>query len=317
LPDKNARGFGAVWIATVLLVAALVTGVALWRSFQLVRSVALAEAVTPGPPEETLEIPGFRSDAWFLPADSMLGFVEIPAGPFLMGSDPTFDRMAFENERWSPEATQGTVELTTYYIGRFEVTKAQFRAFVEKSGYTADPSTLVGEPDHPVVNVSWPDAMAYARWLEETLREGSETPSRLGQLLRAGWRISLPSEAQWEKAARGSDGRIFPWGNEPSRDLANYQGSGTTPVGRYRCVQCSYGLADMSGNVWEWTRSPFQPLPYDTADDRADLESDALWVMRGGSYDDPERNVRAAIRGGADPGVRRAQIGFRLALLPP
>jgi formylglycine-generating enzyme required for sulfatase activity len=73
-------------------------------------------------------------------------------------------------------------------------------------------------------------------------------------------------------------------------------------------------LLDMSGNVWELTRSPYQPYPYDPTDDRKNLDADALWVMRGGSFGDPERNVRAAIRGGADPGARRPFIGFRVVI---
>ena len=100
----------------------------------------------------------------------------------------------------------------------------------------------------------------------------------------------------------------------PDRERANYAGTGTMPVGSFDCAECPYGLADMSGNAWEWTRSPFQPLPYDEADDRENLEADALWVMRGGSFADPEELVRAALRGGADPGVRRPFIGFRLAI---
>ena len=73
----------------------------------------------------------------------------------------------------------------------------------------------------------------------------------------------------------------------------------------------------MSGNVWEWTRSPFQPYPFDEGADRVDLEADALWVMRGGSFTDPARNIRTTTRGGADPGARRPFIGFRIALAPP
>jgi formylglycine-generating enzyme required for sulfatase activity len=73
----------------------------------------------------------------------------------------------------------------------------------------------------------------------------------------------------------------------------------------------------MSGNVWEWTRSPFQAGPYDPPNDRIDLEADALWIMRGGSFSDSAQNVRAAVRGGADPGARRPFIGFRLVLTPP
>ena len=173
-------------------------------------------------------------------------------------------------------------------------------------------------PNHPVVFVSWYDALAYCEWLTRCLREWDGTPEPLKTLLRnKQWCITLPSEAEWEKAARGTDGRRYPWGNEPDPDRANYSETGinaTSAVGCFPGGASPCGLEDMSGNVWEWTRSPYQPYPFDPANDRADLERDALWVMRGGSFADTERNVRAAIRGGADPGARRAFIGFRVVL---
>lgn len=255
---------------------------------------------------------GFGADVAYLPDDSMLGFVKVPAGPFIMGSDPTLDRMAYENERWSPTSRQGEVELPDYYIGRLEVTNAQYLAFLQATGgYTPE---LADNPRLPVVNVSWPDALAYCRWLESFLVGAPATPAELRSLLNQGWRISLPSEAEWEKAARGPQGRTFPWGMAVRPGVANYSGRGRTPVGTYDCPDCSYGLADMSGNVWELTRSPFQPYPYDPRDDRDDLSGDALWVMRGGSFSDEPANVRTAVRGGVDPGVRNPTIGFRLAL---
>jgi formylglycine-generating enzyme required for sulfatase activity len=260
--------------------------------------------------------PTFRADAWSLPDEPLLGFVQIPAGPFSMGSDPAVDPLAFDTERWSPTATQGTVTLPAFYIGRYEVTVAQYRAFVESTGYSVDPRALEAPDDVPVTFVSWPDALAYARWLERTLRESPTTPPELSRALESGWRVSLPSEAEWEKAARGTDGRVYPWGDEPRRDRANYGSDRVMPVGSFPCPECAYGLADMSGNVWEYTRSPYQPYPYDETDDADDLEADALWVMRGGSFGDREQNVRAAIRGGADPGVRRNFIGFRIAISP-
>ena len=276
------------------------------------------------PLPETIE--GFRPEAWFLPDDPRLGFVDIPAGPFTMGSDPTVDRQAFDNERWSADRNQGTVDLSTFAIGRYEVTVAQYRAFASDTGISVDREALRGAPDHPVGSVSWPDALRYCRWLEATLRDWPGTPPLLRQRLADGWRVTLPTEAQWEKAARGTDGRIYPWGNGEPRGRANFSAprpaaagspAGPTPVGSFDCPECPFGLRDMSGNVWELTRSPYRPYPYDEADDASDLDADALFVMRGGSFVDPPANVRAAIRGGADPGVRRPFIGFRVVMTPP
>ena len=139
-----------------------------------------------------------------------------------MGSDAVIDTLAYDIERWSSDQPQGIVDVGAFYIGRYEVSVAQFRAFAEAAGYEADPQALAGPPLHPVSSVSWPDALAYCRWLEELLRDSPETPPELRNLLAGGWRVTLPGEAQWEKAARGGDGRIFPWGNEVRRDRANF-----------------------------------------------------------------------------------------------
>ena len=170
-----------------------------------------AEGAQGGPsPANPAAPPGLPADPGLPPADDALGFVQIPAGTFVMGSDPAIDPLGFDNERWSAGEAQGQVYLPTYFIGRHEVTVAQFRTFVEASGYKADAAALRGPADHPVTSVSWPDALAYARWLETTLRDGAQTPPELAALLRDGWRLGLPSEAEWEKAARGTDGRIYP-----------------------------------------------------------------------------------------------------------
>jgi formylglycine-generating enzyme required for sulfatase activity len=243
-------------------------------------------------------------------------FVEIPSGPFTMGADPARDPRAFDNERWPPGGT-GTVDLPSFFIARHEVTVAQFAEFARGSGWTVDPQAVSGPPSHPAAFVSWPDALAYARWLDKRLRQSSETPAPVAQRLRDGWRVTLPTEAEWEKAARGADGRAYPWGDQPRRDRANYEGTATTPTGQFACPECPYGLADMSGNVWEWTSSPLQPYPYDASDDRAGLDQDALWVMRGGGYADNARLIRTTTRGAADPGARRPFIGFRVAVAQP
>lgn len=297
------------------LIAAITVAVSGWL-VSISRAPEWGSATQATLDSETPPVAGFRSDAWFLPDEDLLGFVEIPAGSFQMGSDPRVDRRAYENERWSASSNQGTVELPTFFISRFEVTRAQFRSFVEATDSRVDEQALDGAFDHPVGSVSWPDALAYCRWLETTLSEWPETPAPLRRRLGDGWRVTLPTEAQWEKAARGTDGRIFPWGNESRPELANYGSSSTTRVGSFACPECAHGLSDMSGNVWELTRSPYRPYPYDPALDDIDLAEDALWVMRGGSYGDPEQNVRAAVRGGADPGARRPFIGFRVVLTP-
>ncbi|MDE0356230.1 MAG: SUMF1/EgtB/PvdO family nonheme iron enzyme [Gammaproteobacteria bacterium] len=273
--------------------------------------------LAPAPAEPTApvpELPGYRAELGHLPDDALAGFVEIADGPFLMGSDPGIDTLAYDVERWSTDQPQGVVDLPAFLIGRSEVTLAQFAAFVEATGYEVDPQALAGPLLHPVSLVSWPDALAYCRWLEELLRESPATPPEVRSRLAEGWGVTLPSEAQWEKAARGGDGRIFPWGNELRRDRANFATGRPEPVGAVACPECPYGLSDMSGNVWEWTRSPWQPYPYDENDDREGLEGDALWLMRGGSFADGIRDVRAAIRGAAGPDVRREFIGFRVVM---
>lgn len=292
--------------------------VAVWLSLELARAPAAldAERADRGSRVELpASLPGLRADLYFLPDDSLLGFVEIPAGPFVMGSDPAVDPLAYDIERWSAGAPQGVVELGTFYIGRHEVTVAQYAAFVRESGYrVADEAALRGGLADPVTSVAWTDALAYARWLTGALAASPGTPPRVARLLARGWSVRLPTEAEWEKAARGTDGRIYPWGNEARRDRANFGTRGVARVGALACPECPYGLSDMAGNVWEWTSSPYLPYPFEPTTSRVDLAAEALFVMRGGSYADTERNVRAAVRGGADPGARRPFIGFRLVL---
>ena len=234
------------------------------------------------------------------------GFVEIPAGPFTMGAGRPADPMAFDNEKWSPAAGEGTVDLPAFFIGSREVTVAEFSRFAQEGKWSVDARALSAPPDHPVTHVSWPDAIAYCRWLE----------SKMKGTLPEGWHVTLPTEAQWEKAARGTDRRRFPWGNEPRRDRANFGSTATVPAGSVACPECAFGLSDMAGNVWEWTRSPNQPYPYDPSDDRTGLDQDALWVMRGGGFADGPQLIRTTTRGAAEPGARRPFIGFRVAIVP-
>ncbi len=211
----------------------------------------------------------------------------IPEGKkFIMGSDKSRDKQANDNE-----TPQVSMPLGAYEIGKYPLTVAEYGLFVEathraapKSGY----NNLSWEeqkkrPEHPVVNISWNDAQKYAKWLGEVTGEK--------------WR--LPSEAEWEKAARGTDGRIYPWGNEWDASKANTAEKGphdTTPVGMYPQGASPYGVMDMAGNVWEWTNTVYKEYPYDAEDGRDNLNSINTRVLRGGSWLSNSRNARAANR---------------------
>jgi len=193
--------------------------------------------------------------------------VRVPAGPFLYGDG---------KER---------TKLPEFWIDRTPVTNAEYAQFVAamewrepKHWEGCGPPEAIA--DHPVTEVSWEDATAYAEW--------------------AGKR--LPTEQEWEKAARGTDGREYPWGNgEPTRELCNFDSNegGTTPVGKYSPQgDSSYGGMDMAGNVWEWTASTAHM---------------GLRVVRGGSWGHAARNVRCAFGDKRTPVGTYFNVGFRCA----
>jgi len=282
------------------------------------------ERVVAGNTLARLGDPRFRSDQWYLPDEPLLGFVKIHEGPFLMGSDKNRDRQAFDDE-----IPQHEVTLPAYYIAIYPVTVAQFKAFVEDSKYQPqNEDSLKGMDNHPVVYVTWYEALAFTRWLTEKLRDWLGTPELLARLLRGErWSVTLPSEAQWEKAARGEDGRLFPWGNEPDPNMANYVASGiggTSAVGCFPGGASLYGCQDISGNVWEWTRSLWGKgwdklgfkYPYNRADGREDLSApnNELRVLRGGAFYDDGGDVRCALRYGYDPHYGDRNGGFRVVV---
>ncbi|MCP4165895.1 MAG: SUMF1/EgtB/PvdO family nonheme iron enzyme, partial [Chloroflexi bacterium] len=265
--------------------------------------------------------PRFREDAWRLPDDDLFGFVEIPAGPFLMGSKKDKDPQALDRE-----LPQHELSLGGYYIARFPVTVEQFRIFAVGSGYKPkDTDSLKGIPNHPAVYVTWHDARAYCDWLTQQLREAKHTPLILASLIREqDWSIKLPSEAQWEKAARGSDGLIYPWGNTVDANRANYDDTGiggTSAVGCFPGKNHPYAVEDLSGNVWEWTLSlwgkedkPEFAYPYDPDDGRENIEApdEVRRVLRGGSFLNSAVFVRCACRYTVRPVLRYDRWGVRV-----
>jgi len=234
--------------------------------------------------------------------------VAIPAGEFIMGSTAAEVRQKLADENETP---QHPVTLPAYRIGRFPVTNLEYKAFVAAADYQPPkhwpngqlPETLA---DHPVVYVSWDDAVAYCRWLSE----------KTGQPYR------LPTEAEWEKAARGAAGRRYPWGSqfEPGRCNSEEAGiNATTPVGQFSPAGDSpFGCADMAGNVREWCSTVYEKYPYVAADGREDLDRmDVFRVLRGGAFNDLPQSVRCAFRFRDDPGDwGDNDSGFRVVLSP-
>jgi formylglycine-generating enzyme required for sulfatase activity len=182
--------------------------------------------------------------------------------------------------------------LKAFWIDKFEVTNAQYARFVEeaghrKPGYWEDPA--FNQPAQPVVGVSWEDAKAYARW--------------------AGKR--LLSEAEWEKAARGVDGRMYPWGDDWMADRCNSAGGqdgfeGPSPVGSFPSGASPYGVMDMAGNVWEWIAD--EPGP------DAPPESKLLRIGKGGSWTNPRDGVQVTSRAKGELNLADCIIGFRCAM---
>ncbi len=239
------------------------------------------------------------------PARSRMPFepelVSIPAGQFIMGSTP--EEVKDLGDYFQAETPQHSVELPAYQIGRYPVTNLEYKAFVEATG-RRPPSHWEGGQlpdalaDHPVVNLSWEDAAAYCDWLAQT----------------TGKPYRLPTEQEWERAARGTDGRRYPWGNEWDEKLANTREAGpgaTTPVGQYSPTGDSpVGCADMAGNVWEWTASWFQPYPGSSY--QHEDYGEKFRVLRGGSFYVNDMSARAACRDGDDPSFWGWSSGLRV-----
>jgi formylglycine-generating enzyme required for sulfatase activity len=248
--------------------------------------------------------------------EQLPAMVRIPAGPFWMGSEPGPAIPAYETPCSS-------IELPAYFIGKYPVTNKEYWVFVKDSGYEVVPATgwkgrkpLKSRYNHPVVEISWHDAQAYCHWL----RQGTGRPYR------------LPSEAEWEKAARGAvDRRLYPWGDEWQAGRCNFSevATETTAVDAFP-PQITHGadgdLYDLVGNVREWTQTlwggdmdePDFPYPW-AADARenpatAGDYSRAYFIYRGGAFNDERTQLRCSARDWYAPDVRNKTYGFRVAL---
>ena len=255
-------------------------------------------------------------------------FCAVPSGPFWMGQEDDERAKLHRNEALDAD----------YWIAQTPITTAQFAQFVADSGHQpSTPHSLRGKANRPVVYVNWHDAQAFCAWLTERWRDRLPT----------GWRVALPSEAEWEKAAHGGERipqtpqtrpvtqgfalrdvdpwienpqpqRTYPWGDDAPNDHANVgqiADSASTP-GCFQRGVSPYGCEDLAGNVWEWTRSKYQPYPYLTDDGREDETGRDNRVVRGGSWADTLGGARCAVRGWSHPVNDHFDfLGFRVGLV--
>ncbi|HEU0296457.1 MAG TPA: SUMF1/EgtB/PvdO family nonheme iron enzyme [Anaerolineales bacterium] len=244
--------------------------------------------------------------------------IRMATGKFSMGATPEQIAMAIKegaDKEWvQNEAPPHIVELSEYFIGKYPTTNREYQAFVRDKKY-APPRGWDGDQfpaekgGHPVVNVSWDDAYSYCEWLSE----------------KTGQKYRLPTEAEWEKAARGEDGRIWPWGNEFGNKNANTHEEkigDTTPVGQFSPQGDSpYGCSDMIGNVWEWCDDWFSGYEVNIRgskvlkDPKGPIKGNTR-VIRGGSFNDLRRLARCTSRVRSGPSGFNISRGFRVAYSP-
>jgi formylglycine-generating enzyme required for sulfatase activity len=235
--------------------------------------------------------------------------VLVPAGPFTMGN--SVDQALKECQKFRSDCMQEwylveepahTVDVPAFYIDIYEVTNAAYRTCLNEGVcgpphfiYSATHPDYFDNPafdNYPMINVNWGNAKSYCEW------RGAR----------------LPTEAEWEKAARGTDGRTYPWGEGLDTTRANYQDSklgDPTTVGSYEAGKSPYGVYDMTGNVWEWVDDWFDAHPGST-NTNPDYGQKSR-VLKGGAWLDPGNSLHSANRGGLNPEHSFGNIGFRCA----
>ena len=220
-------------------------------------------------------------------------WVEIPSGDFPMGSNPIEQVVAYRDE--SP---QHQIVLSEFFMSAKPITNSQYEKFVKSTGHKKPGHWIGGEvpqnrKEHPVTYIDWDDAKQFAKWCG----------------------ARLPTEAEWEKSARGIDGRKFPWGeDDPTEENANFGNliGDTTEVGIYKEGASIFGVLDLAGNVWEWTSSLHFDYPYKFDDGRENVDTWGARVVRGGNYLHAGKNIRCADRHSIYPTARDIYIGFRV-----
>jgi formylglycine-generating enzyme required for sulfatase activity len=219
-----------------------------------------------------------RTATWRTPSGLALELVLVPEGEFLVGSRHD------DEDAWPDESPQRVESLARFWIARTPITWAQYRHFASATRAAVPPAPAWGTPpDHPVVNVTWSEANAFASW--------------------AG--LGIPSELEWEKAGRGPTGPRYPWGDEAAparalwRDHPAFGSVSTAPVGTIGADVSCYGVADVAGNVREWC---------------VDVERTGKAAVRGGSWRSDAGTGRLAFRGRMDPNARNPDLGFRVVL---
>jgi formylglycine-generating enzyme required for sulfatase activity len=244
----------------------------------------------------------------FVEPVTQMAFVWVPGGSFLMGSSKTRGEPGYDPEAYDDEMPAHSVRLTGFWMGVYPVTNEQYARFMAETGQLAPPSfsdRRFNDPAQPVVAVSWEDAAAFARWLTGKL---------------AALAARLPTEAEWEYAARGTDGRPYPWGYErPDASRATFglpvDSGRPAVVGHTPGGVSPFGVHELAGNVWEWCLDAW-------ADRYAEIEESVdpchqgdtrggSRVVRGGSWDDEATGMRSAFRSG-NPQYRFLSLGFRV-----
>lgn len=244
----------------------------------------------------TLPVEADLGDTWVRPTDGAT-MIYVPEGEFLMGSEQG-NTSADKDEK-----PQHMVYVDSFWVDQTEVTNAMYAGCVDagECDFPSNTLTHYGEnyfgeakyDDYPVISMDWFDALAYCEWVGQR----------------------LPTEAEWEKAARGTDSRMYPWGGQIDCEKAQYIDCGgeTVPVGSYPEGASPYGVLDMAGNMREWVSSLYQKYPYDSGDGREDLQAEGSRLLRGGSWHSGAREARSSDRMRASPSFTHPGYGFRCA----